>query len=543
MSNSASVIKTDIDDIGHQQNQKIFDVYNVYRLVLSLILLISSYFGNIISALGSIDQELFVQVMVVYTIFNIIVLFRVFLPVNRILEISQFISVILIDILFLILISYTFGGVSSGMAILLLVPVASGSLIFHSRLSTFFAAVGSILIIYTEVYLNFIIDTGIVYFVQAGLLGFSLFVVSGLLQYLGRRARQNELLTQEQAENIQSLQEMNNLIIQRMHNGILVVNKNGNILNINDAAKRFLHLQDTQKEAYGLDVILTEQLNDWLKDNSTQASPFRLESSTRELQANFAFLNTGTGADPDPDILIFLEDFSLLTSRAQQLKLMSLGRLTASIAHEVRNPLGAISHASQLLSESKEIVESDQRLLEIIGTHTKRVNLIIENILDLSRNKANDTSKINITDWLEQFIGKFSNAQAEQVSIECSIHPQDIAIRFNPDQLEQVLTNICENGIRYSNKSTGKQSVTIEAGLSENNKNPVFYILDDGKGIPEELFTQIFEPFFTTEQSGTGLGLFICKEICDANNARLSYHSDYKGKSCFQINFSSAETN
>jgi hypothetical protein len=130
MSNSASVIKTDIDDIGHQKNQKIFDVYNIYRLVLSLILLISSYFGNIISALSSIDQELFVQVMVVYTAFNIIVLFRVFLPVNRILEISQFISVILIDILFLILISYTFGGVSSGMAVLLLAPVASGSLIY-----------------------------------------------------------------------------------------------------------------------------------------------------------------------------------------------------------------------------------------------------------------------------------------------------------------------------------------------------------------------------------------------------------------------------
>jgi len=131
MSKTASVIKTDIDDIGHKQNQKIFDVYNIYRLVLSLILLISFYFRNIISALGSINQELFVQVMVVYTIFNIVVFFRVFLPENRTLEISQFISVILIDILFLILISYTCGGISSGMANLLMVPVASGSLIFH----------------------------------------------------------------------------------------------------------------------------------------------------------------------------------------------------------------------------------------------------------------------------------------------------------------------------------------------------------------------------------------------------------------------------
>ncbi|MDG2174565.1 MAG: ATP-binding protein [Gammaproteobacteria bacterium] len=541
MSKTASVIKTDIDDIGHQQNQKIFDVYNIYRLLLSLILLISSYFGNIISALGSINQELFFQVMVVYTIFNIIVLFRGFLPENRTLEISQFISIILIDILFLILISYTFGGVSSGIAILLMVPVASGSLIFHSRLSTFFAAVGSILVIYTELYINFTIDAGIVYFVQAGLLGFMLFTVSGVLQYLGSRIRQNELLTLEQAENILSLQEMNNQIIQRMHNGILVVNREGKILNINDAAKRFLQVQDNQDEAKGLPDIMTAQLEGWLDDNSTQAPPFRLESSSRDLQASFTFLSTST--DPDSDILIFLEDFSLLSSRAQQLKLMSLGRLTASIAHEVRNPLGAISHASQLLSESKEIVQSDQRLLEIIGTHTKRVNLIIENILDLSRNKAHDTSQIKIADWLEQFISKFSNAQDKTVSIDCKVDPPDIAIRFNPGQLEQVLTNICENGIRYSNKSTGKLSVSIEARLSDNNQNPVLHILDDGKGIPEELFTQIFEPFFTTEQSGTGLGLFICKEICDANNARLSYHSDYKGKSCFQINFANPENN
>ena len=222
---------------------------------------------------------------------------------------------------------------------------------------------------------------------------------------------------------------------------------------------------------------------------------------------------------------------------------MSLGRLTASIAHEVRNPLGAISHASQLLSESDEIVESDQRLLEIIGTHTKRVNLIIESILDLSRNKAYDSSQINFADWLEQFISKFSNAQDEAISIDCKVDPSDIAIRFNPGQLEQVLTNICENGLRYSNKSTDKQHIPIEAGLSDNNQNPVLHILDDGKGIPEELFTQIFEPFFTTEQSGTGLGLFICKEICDANNARLSYHPDYKGKSCFQINFANPENN
>jgi len=525
---------SDIGEISYQQNQKIFDVYNIYRLVLSLIILISYFFRDLTSSLGAIDPDLFVQVAVVYIVFNIIVFFRIFLPQSHTAETSQFVSVILIDIIFLVLISYTCGGVRSGMSIVLIVPIAAGSLLFLSRLSTFFAAVASILAIYSEVYLYFVIDEGIAFFVQAGLLGFSLFAVSGSLQYLGGKILQNELLAREQAENIESLQEMNNQIIQRMHNGILVVNRDGLLLNVNDAARRFMNDPDIQPRVSRLPKILEEQFLQWLQDNSVKASPFQLEGSTRDLQATFAFLNADSEADSN--ILIFLEDYSLLTSHAQQLKMMSLGRLTASIAHEVRNPLGAISHASQLLNESEEIAENDQRLLEIISTHSDRVNRIIESILDLSRNKADDSNQINIHQWMEQFVGKFSNSQSTPVSIDWHVTPEDLAVQFNSGQLEQVMTNLCENGLRYSEKATGKPSISIEVEKSDNGK-PVLHVLDEGKGIPQELMAQIFEPFFTTEQEGTGLGLFICKEICDANYARLAYLPDYNGKSSFRIEF------
>ena len=204
-------IDSGVDDIAHQQNLKVFDVYNVYRVVLSLVLVIGIYF-RLLSLLGTTDPALFQQTIYVYTGFNVLVLLRALLPRNRTLETSQFITVILIDIIFLVLISYTCGGVSSGMANLLIVPVASGSLLFRTRLSVFFAAVGSILVIYSEVYLYLVIDEGIVYFVQAGLLGFTLFAVTGILQYLCGNIRQNELLTRQQAENILSLQEMNDQI-------------------------------------------------------------------------------------------------------------------------------------------------------------------------------------------------------------------------------------------------------------------------------------------------------------------------------------------
>ena len=180
---------TSLENLTQQQDQRVFDVYNIYRFVLSLILLISFAFRSLTSTLGTINPDLFVNVVVIYMAFNVIVFFRVLLPQSKGLLTSQFISVILIDIVFIILISYTCGGVSSGMANLLIVPVAAGSLLFRSRLSTFFAAVGSILAIYSEVYLYLIIDDGIVYFVQAGLLGLSLFAVSWSLQYLGGKIR------------------------------------------------------------------------------------------------------------------------------------------------------------------------------------------------------------------------------------------------------------------------------------------------------------------------------------------------------------------
>jgi two-component system sensor histidine kinase PilS (NtrC family) len=525
----------DIDEIAHRQNQKVFDVYNIYRVVLSLVLLTGFYFSPLTFYLGTIDQELFLPVILAYTTLNILALFRGLLPRNITVEVAQYIVVILVDIIFLVLISYSCGSVSSGMANLLVVPVASGSLLFRTRMSTFFAAVGSILAIYSEVYLYLVVDDGIVYFVQAGLLGFTLFAVSGLIQYLGGRIRTNELITRQQTENIQSLQEMNDQIIRRMHNGILVVDRYGNILNINEAATRFLQFDASQEQANHLPPELFEQLRTWQEDNNFKPAPFRLENSPRDLRAGFSYLKPGNSSERN--ILIFLEDYSLLTSHAQQLKLMSLGRLTASIAHEVRNPLGAISHATQLLNESEKIDISDKRLLEIISSHSNRVNRIIESILDLSRNKTESQEQFVLRDWMASFINKLTNSRSDEVEIEWDIEPHDITIQFNQGQLEQVLTNLIENGLRYSHKTTGRATIHIEVTINEQDGKPVMHIMDSGKGIAEELVQQIFEPFFTTEQTGTGLGLFICKEICDANYAGLMYLPDYKNKSTFRINF------
>ena len=269
---------------------------------------------------------------------------------------------------------------------------------------------------------------------------------------------------------------MNNQIIERMHAGILVVSPEGIILTINVAANGFLQLSDTkgkdqaniQDSGTRLPQILFSQLQHWMNDNNTKAPPFRLNESSTDLQATFSYLNPGA----DSNTLIFIEDFSILTSRAQQLKMMSLGRLTASIAHEVRNPLGAISHASQILNESEEIQQGDQRLLEIISTHSERVNRIIESPLDLSRNKDEDMAQFPILEWLNQFVTKFTNSMAVPIEIECEVSPKNMTVLFNSGRLEQVLTNLCENGLRYSEKATGLRHLSIEVKNSDIDGNP-----------------------------------------------------------------------
>lgn len=529
--------KSKIDESFNRQNQKIFDIFNVYRLVLSLILLISFLFKSNTSFLGSINPDLFLQVALTYFVFNVMVFFRSFISQKKILEFSQFFIVIILDILILALISYTCGGIVSGMALLLLVPIAAGSILFKSKeSSTFLAAVGTITIILTEVYLSFNLDRNTDYFFQAGVLGFVLFAISLLLQYLRGVIRKKEIIAIEQAGNIQSLEEMNYQIIQRMQTGIIVVNSENTILNANSAAQTLL----LEEPITALPDILFIQLGEWKLHNNSIAMPFRVSKSSPQIQASFSYLPPEEGGN----ILIFLEDYSLLTSRVQHMKLMSLGRLTASIAHEVRNPLGAISHASQLLNESDTISKTDQRLVEIIETHSKRVNTIIENILQLSRNKKTAPELIPFPAWLEAFINKFSNSYHGEINFQLNVEPEEeVTVRFNQSQLEQVLNNLCDNGIRASIKHTQQAKISIRVRINPYTQSSVLEVIDEGNGIPKENEEKIFEPFFTTENTGTGLGLFICKEICEANQAQLSYRRNSRNQTCFSISFSHPDRN
>jgi two-component system sensor histidine kinase PilS (NtrC family) len=226
-----------------------------------------------------------------------------------------------------------------------------------------------------------------------------------------------------------------------------------------------------------------------------------------------------------------------MAQQAQQLKLASLGGLTASIAHEIRNPLGAISHAAQLLEESTDLRKEDARLAEIIHQHTVRANKVIENVLQLSRRKQSSPELLDMKVWLEQFIADFCTNQDQNCDIKFICDQDNLQFRVDASQIHQVLTNLFQNGIRYSEKKTGERTLTVVADFNIQSEQPTLDIIDQGEGIPMEQQDKVFEPFYTSEKSGTGLGLYIARELCEANQARLDLQPIRNG-CCFRITFS-----
>ena len=225
--------------------------------------------------------------------------------------------------------------------------------------------------------------------------------------------------------------------------------------------------------------------------------------------------------------LVFLEDAAETRQRAQQLKLASLGRLTASIAHEIRNPLGAISHAGQLLSESPDLTSQDRRLTDIVLQHSQRVNAIIENVMTIGRRHDVVSENFLLRPWLEAFCAELEERyELAEGDLIMRWQADPIMVRIDKSQLQQVLWNLSENGLRYA---SGAPLLGFEAGIIDGNGRPFLEVFDSGPGLNEAIADRLFEPFATTESSGTGLGLYIARELCESNQASLQLVERHNG--------------
>ena len=227
-----------------------------------------------------------------------------------------------------------------------------------------------------------------------------------------------------------------------------------------------------------------------------------------------------------------------MAERVQQSKLAALGRLSASIAHEIRNPVGAMSHAGQLLAESPNVSAGDRRLTDIIRSNSERVSTIINNVLQLSRRESTEPTRLTLGDWLKEFLAEFSETM--QVSLdEIGVHDAsgELEVRFDPSHLHQVVWNLCDNAIKYGELRDGIKAQIRLSRLSPSYR-PYLEVADRGSGIEPQAADRIFEPFFTGRKGGTGLGLFIARELCQLNRAVLLYEPRLGGGSIFRVVFS-----
>lgn len=529
--------RTSTQEWASASDTQLLKIYVYYRTLLSSILLLM-FSGDIASnVLGSSHPKLFAYTAFTYTASNLVVLLLLwksrFAPRRE-----QMIAILLIDIVAIVLLMHASNGMEGSIGYLLLICVAAGSIFLRGTASVALAGLTTILVLSESIYSSYAGYTTERAVFSSGVFGVLLFATAFAFGRLSEKIRRSSLEAMSQAEHAAYLQRLSQLIVERMRTGIMVVDKDDTTVLINRAAKTLIGLPESKPtEAIAIKNVeaLNEHLGIWRKDHHTRSPHLKTRADGLEIRVSFAQLE----ARADSDTLIFVEDNRLLSQEAQQLKLASLGRLTASIAHEVRNPLGAISHAAQLLHESPSAVGPDKRLGEIIQNHSRRVNHIIENVLELSRRKTALAEPIDLSEWLTEFVHDYQ--QSKQAEIDLRISETTVRTRIDPSQLQQVLTNLCDNGLRYSAEKTGRESLSLVAGIDLESDLPYIEVIDEGPGISDENIQQIFEPFFTTESTGSGLGLYISRELCEANQATLDYQRTKDGKSCFHITFAHPE--
>ena len=509
---------------------RLLNIYHSYRVVVGFALLLTTLQPWLSTKLGSLNTPAFVTLCTIYVIANIgVVLTSRWW--QQYSTSTAMIGIVVADIVSLTGLMYLSDGISSGLAALILVSVAVGAILLSRRIAAFLAAIASISVIYEEFYLG-ISTSGQVDVFQAGIFGGLYFITAIALQALANRMQENELITLTQKAELDDLEQLNRQIIQRMRTGIIVVDADNSVRMHNHSARTLVGLPGGQTLTE-LPPQLADRINKWRQDITVRAAPFKVAEHSSQIRINFAPVRP---EQADGEVTIFIEDTSEVQQQAQQLKLAELGRLSASIAHEVRNPLGAISHAAQLLNESGDLTDADQRLTDIITSHCQRMNGVVENVLEMSRRRSPEPHRLNLKDLLQEFISDaalgFNDAE-----IEIAIDPANTVVRIDPSHFNQTLTNLIDNGLRYSEENGAGRKVLLEGGIDSTSDRPFLHVIDFGVGVDPEQVGDLFQPFSTTAIGGTGLGLYISKELCDANQAQLSYLKSPKAGSCFRILF------
>ena len=438
---------------------------------------------------------------------------------------------VLIDILTFTLLMHGNGGVESGYSLILAIVVAAGALLLEGRQSLLFAAIATLSVLAEQTYVTLFLPHASGSYTRTGLLGLTYFTVALLAHVLYRRIQETEHLAASRLVDIADLSKLNEFIIQQINTGILVLDERRHIQMLNRAAAHLLGISPDAKNHPHLRAV-SPILWDWIDAHLWSGAPAETHSlaiQDREIEPSFLPI----GDCPTCALVVFLRDQQALMQEAQQIKLASLGRLTASIAHNIRNPLSAITHAGQLLLESPALGLEEQQLLQIIIRNTRRIDEIIESVLQLSQRNQPELQRIALGEWLREFAEEFLELDSlPRERLILSIEDDLPEIEVDPRHLRQILFNLCDNVVQHGGDAP---QLHLRAAPAQDQQFVLLQVRDLGPPIDPEIAEDIFNPFFTTSVTGTGLGLYIALELSEANGIRLSYLPLEPQGNCFQL--------
>jgi len=530
-------LNTSQSSTSNHANWRVLLLLNCFRTLIPVVL------GTLLLAIrprsvGTAFPALFLATLFAYALFAI----GCFVTLKRRWPgiLTQTITHVLVDIAAISVLTYTSGGMGSGLAALMVLPVAGASLIVAPRLAMLLASTATLALLFQQTINIFKGQSDPGEITAAGLVGGLIFCVSLGASFAAKRLQDSEFELKQREVDLANLAELNEFIVQHLRESILVVDAQDRVRLINESAAQLLKDGPVATNTLLGEISprLLYLLDTWRRQhqepNINAVTLVSADGGTL-IQPHFVAL---ANQNPGPT-LVFLEDTSIIAERVQQSKLAALGRLSASIAHEIRNPVGAMSHAAQLLSESPSLTAADQRLTKIMTSNAERVSTIINNILQLSRRDATHAERLSLNDWVEEFTTQFEQSFQLRAGQMTLLRPgYAVDVRADASHLHQILWNLCENALKYGRGRNDAELIELRFGRISSTNRPFLEIADRGPGIPAEETERIFEPFFTAGEGGTGLGLFIARELAHCNRAVLIYEARHGGGSIFRIVFS-----
>jgi two-component system, NtrC family, sensor histidine kinase PilS len=520
---------------------RVIGLVNLYRLLIPPALYaLYLYFGSS-TPIGQSFPQLFLWACVVYFAAGIAIVMggRRLLPNLRA---TTFVHA-MVDAVAISLLLLSSGGVASGIGILFVVPVGAMALLADSRDAFVLAALATLALFAQQIGGHVMGVAGVADYPSAGILGGIVFLIALLAWPIARRLRDTEATVRRQQVDLANMAQLSQYIVQNLRESIVVVDHENRIRLINESAAVMLGDGNAFPGALLGEASpqLLYLLETWRARTATPATPshtFVAADGGHVIQPHFAPLG---GSEPSP-VIVFLEDTELLAAKIQQSKLAGLGRLSASIAHEIRNPVGAMSHAAQLLGESPSLSAEDKRLTEIVRANGDRVRQIIENVMSMARREGSRPERVVLSHWLKGFCEEFcATMQIAPERIAISTLLGDVEVQVDPSQLRQIVWNLCENAVKYGVNDAAVDGFELRIGRLASTARPFLEVADRGPGIASQHREKIFEPFFTGNERGTGLGLFLARELAQTNGATLLYEPRTSGGSLFRLVFRDPE--